>query len=88
MTSSNLQQLDKRPSFPYREHKIPLMAKENDAQGLAAHVQMLSSMLTIPSTWPGSADYNQQISELLQQSAVKRALQAIVQKRKLCNSST
>lgn len=87
MTCSNLQQLDKRSSFLYQGYEMPIMARENDAQGYAAHMQMLSSMLTTPSTLPGSADYNQQISELLQHLAVTQALQAIVKNRTLCNCS-
>ena len=80
--------MDTLPSFPFWGYEIPLMARENDAQGLQAHLQMLSSMLTTPSTWPGSTKYNQQISDLLQQSAVKQALQTIIEERMRLNSST
>ena len=88
MTSSSLQHIDNLPGFPFKQYDIPLVAKENNVQGLEAHEQMLSSMLTVPPSWPGSADYNHQISTLFQQPAVRRALQAIIEKRMLCNFST
>lgn len=78
MTSSNLQHLEKPRYFLYIRYEVPLIARENDAQGLEAHMQLLRSMLTAPATRSRSTDHSMQIDALLQQSAIQQALRTII----------
>lgn len=86
MTNTDMQLLEPVKHFSYVKCTIPWGAGYGSAHVHNAQMQIFSSMLTAPAHQPRSECHYAQISTLLEQSAVKEALEAII-KQGLSNHS-
>ncbi|KAL3151390.1 hypothetical protein ABBQ38_013217 [Trebouxia sp. C0009 RCD-2024] len=78
MTNTDMQLLEPVKHFSYVKCTIPWGAGYGSAHVHNAQMQIFSSMLTAPAHQPRSECHYAQISTLLEQSAVKEALEAII----------
>ena len=76
MTSTDMQLSDPLDSFQYVKCNVPWLAGYESAQDSV--LQIIRSMLTAPAHEPGSQCHNAHINEVLEQPAVKQAVEAVV----------